>query len=99
MGIHKQTMAEAAVRRLLPKDEHIVMAWIGGVVGIVGLSKLTSKTPPTQSVPGVHRHSAFSRMILVSVPVASGSNGMEDLFKQYPELQSALGTSSAPEPV
>merc|ERR1711865_1081167 len=82
MGIHKQTMAEAAVRRLLPKDEHIVMAWIGGVVGIVGLSKLTSKTPPTQSVP-----------------VASGSNGMEDLFKQYPELQSALGTSSAPEPV
>jgi len=116
-------MAEAAVRRLLPKDEHvsvlrshcrcaslaaqsndfnlfnlnryrclsqIVMAWIGGVVGIVGLSKLTSKTPPTQSVPGVHRHSAFSRMILVSVPVASGSNGMEDLFKQYPELQSAL---------
>merc|ERR1711865_254207 len=82
MGFTSKTMAEAAVRRLLPKDEHIVMAWIGGVVGIVGLSKLTSKTPPTQSVP-----------------VASGSNGMEDLFKQYPELQSALGTSSAPEPV
>merc|ERR1712086_532844 len=81
-GFTSKTMAEAAVRRLLPKDEHIVMAWIGGVVGIVGLSKLTSKTPPTQSVP-----------------VASGSNGMEDLFKQYPGLQSALGTSSAPEPV
>merc|ERR1712086_210084 len=81
MGFTSKTMAEAAVRRLLPKDEHIVMAWIGGVVGIVGLSKLTSKTPPQ------------------SVPVASGSSGMEDLFKQYPELQSALGTSSAPEPV
>ena len=67
------------------------MAWIGGVVGLVGLSKLTSKTPPTQSVQGVHRHSAFSRVILVSVPVAKpGESGMEDLFKSYPELQSAL---------
>merc|ERR1711865_712582 len=47
MGIaHLIDMAEAAVRRLLPKDEHIVMAWIGSVVGLVGVSKLTSKKAP-----------------------------------------------------
>jgi len=46
MGTQPRKMAEAAVRRLLPKDEHIVMAWIGSVVGLVGVSKLTSKKAP-----------------------------------------------------
>jgi predicted ATPase len=39
-------MAEAAVRRFLPKDEQIVMAWIGSVVGLVGLKKMTSSKAP-----------------------------------------------------
>eukprot|EP00656_Telonema_subtile_P009697 TRINITY_DN1457_c0_g1_i1.p1 TRINITY_DN1457_c0_g1~~TRINITY_DN1457_c0_g1_i1.p1 ORF type:complete len:307 (+),score=93.62 TRINITY_DN1457_c0_g1_i1:173-1093(+) len=36
-------MAEAAVRRLLPKNEHIVLGWIGAAATLTGLSQLGGK--------------------------------------------------------
>merc|ERR1711865_430267 len=66
MGTQPRKMAEAAVRRLLPKDEHIVMAWIGSVVGLVGVSKLTSKKAP--EVP-----------VVKAARAASEFGGLEDI--------------------
>jgi len=39
-------MAEAAIRKFLPKNEHIVMAYIGGIAGMFGLSKIGGKKAP-----------------------------------------------------
>eukprot|EP00657_Telonema_sp_P-1_P010429 TRINITY_DN486_c0_g1_i1.p1 TRINITY_DN486_c0_g1~~TRINITY_DN486_c0_g1_i1.p1 ORF type:complete len:312 (+),score=92.71 TRINITY_DN486_c0_g1_i1:38-973(+) len=41
-------MAEAAIRKFLPKNEQIVMAWIGTVAGLAGLSSLRPKKEPVK---------------------------------------------------
>lgn len=36
-------MAEAAIRKFLPKNEHIVLAWMGGVAALTGINSLGGK--------------------------------------------------------
>jgi len=81
-------MAEAAVRKLLPKDEHIVMAWIGSVVGLVGLSKIGGKKKAPEDT--------------TKKAAPSGDNGLGEIFNQpgLEDLAEAFGCApAAMEPV
>jgi len=84
MGTVRFNMAEAAVRRFLPKNEHIVMGWIGGVAALVGLSKLGGKKKKAPEAP----------------KPAGGDNGLADVFNQpgmedLQDLRDALGVAPA----
>merc|ERR1712166_71101 len=88
MGVQPETMAEAAVRKLLPKDEHIVMAWIGSVVGLVGLSKIGGKKKAPEDT--------------TKKAAPSGDNGLGEIFNQpgLEDLAEAFGCApAAMEPV
>jgi len=73
-------MAEAAIRRFLPKDEQIVMAWIGSVVGLVGLKKVTGGKKKQEDAP-------------IKPAAGNQGEGLEDLFNQpgLEDLAEAFG--------
>lgn len=82
MVFEQSKMAEAAIRKFLPKDEHIVMAWIGSVVGLVGLKKITSKKAPEDTTKKAS---------------PSGDNGLGEIFNQpgLEDLREAFGVGPA----
>jgi adenylate kinase len=81
-------MAEAAIRKFLPKDEQIVMAWIGSVIGLVGVSKMTGKKKAPEDT--------------TKKAPSGGDNGLGEVFNQpgLEDLREAFGAGPAPfEPV
>merc|ERR1712153_157638 len=95
MGTAKpETMAEAAVRKLLPKDEHIVMAWIGSVVGLVGLSKIGGKKKAPEDPPRRRLHQETTASERSSTSQASRIWPKHSDVPLQPWSQSATSTPS-----
>lgn len=75
-------MAEAAIRKLLPKNEHIVLGWIGSVTALYGVSCLGGKKKKPEP----------------AAPKKGTDNGLADLFngpgmEDLQDLRAAFGVA------
>eukprot|EP00658_Telonema_sp_P-2_P081802 TRINITY_DN8485_c0_g3_i1.p1 TRINITY_DN8485_c0_g3~~TRINITY_DN8485_c0_g3_i1.p1 ORF type:complete len:280 (-),score=96.57 TRINITY_DN8485_c0_g3_i1:302-1141(-) len=89
-------MAEAFVRKYLPKNEHIVMAWIGGVTGLTAVYKLSRpkkqvepKKQPFEA-PG-NNHGTPLRLAIYAPPAGGKGTQCANITDKYGVVQFSTG--------
>jgi len=82
-------MAEAAIRKFLPKNEHIVLGWMGGVAVLAGLGSMGGKKKATCAPASITPDSAMAD--LFNSPDMEALQDLREPFGVGPKKMEPIG--------